>query len=1258
MLAGLGYALSVRMLTELTTVSAEVWPMAVAPWLVIPLAAAAPRGSPRRWAALSGLAFLMAGGTNAVASAAILPLGALYLLSRAPGPRRRSLAGWWAVSIVLASLWWAVPLLLLGRYSPPFLDWIENAAITTGRNDPTTVLRGATQWVAYLADVSGPTWPGGWQLLSRPLVVAATGALALLGFTGLLGRRVPERTFLVLVLCTGLVLTSLGHVSASGVGGLGAQAIQGLLDGPLAPLRNVHKFQPLVTLPLMVGLGHLLSRVLESSGVEPRRNPLRAPALAGSVAVVIAVAATPAITGALVGGRSYAEIPGYWRDAAQWLDERQTGRALVIPAASFGVFLWGRTQDEPLQALEAGSWGVRDAVPLSSAGNIRLLDEIQRHLDAGAGSPGLAPALARSGVRWLVVRNDLDTRAARSTRPILLHQALEASPGLELVTTFGPLLSTFDASSGFADGGLLRTYPAVEVFAVQPDTATVDGRVALRRASAVTRISGSTEALVDVLGGDLLRSGAAIMAGDEVPPGAGVAGILTDTYRRSEANFGAVTNQYSQTLTDTDPFLSPRPVHDYLPVDPEGRQGQARLEGAAAVTASSSGSSPFALRGRSQAAQPWAALDGDPATAWISGDYLPAVGQWWQVDLAAPREVRSVDVSLVVGNRVGPAPAKLAVITDAGRTEVDVRDASRPQTIALDPGGMTGSVRIEALAVRGGGAGLGFGLAEVSIPGVEVARPVVLPAAAADGGITLSARSMGREGCAAADTAIVCDPDLASPGEERAGIDRVVDVVQGGRYRVEARLRPRPGPSLDAYLAAPADAMRVTASSQVTPDPAVRAQAAADGQSRTTWIAAAADPEPTLDLVLPAAQRVGGLRIQTAADAPASRPLEVQVTVDGVPRTMYLDSEGLVRFPAVTAQRISLRFGAVNPVRSIDSATGASRILPVGVTEVILQGGPDTRMRQSPSEPVVTGCATGPTLLVDGAQASATRVSTTAGAILEGDAALAQGCSATITLAPGVHRVRVRPTAQWLVEQVTLVPEQERSVTTAPDRPRVRSWAATSRAVEVPGDPGALLLETTENFNAGWQATLDGVTLAPLRVDGWRQAFLVPAGASGTVALTYTPDRLYRAGLSVGLVAVLVLVILAAVPTRRAGPRSIGPADLPRATVAAPILAALMIGGPLGLLTSAGAYLLGVLGARRRPQRPGGRSPVRVLGIVGLGASLAAQALYPWPGRIEVGRAFDLAMVIGPALALGALAFVGHRSGGPGEGPAARSGAS
>ncbi|UUZ58849.1 DUF3367 domain-containing protein [Nocardioides sp. B-3] len=79
---------------------------------------------------------------------------------------------------------------------------------------------------------------------------------------------------------------------------------------------------------------------------------------------------------------------------------------------------------------------MRNAVPLVPAGNIRMLDEIEKSLARGAGGPGLSSYLARAGISHVVVRNDL-VRSDAVADPILVHQALDHSPGLELVADFG-----------------------------------------------------------------------------------------------------------------------------------------------------------------------------------------------------------------------------------------------------------------------------------------------------------------------------------------------------------------------------------------------------------------------------------------------------------------------------------------------------------------------------------------------------------------------------------------------------------------------------------------------------------------------------------------------------------------------------------------------------------------------------------------------------------------------------------------------------
>ena len=53
-------------------------------------------------------------------------------------------------------------------------------------------------------------------------------------------------------------------------------------------------------------------------------------------------------------------------------------------------------------------------------------------------------------------------------------------------------------------------------------------------------------------------------------------------------------------------------------------------------------------------------------------------------------------------------------------------------------------------------------------------------------------------------------------------------------------------------------------------------------------------------------------------------------------------------------------------------------------------------------------------------------------------------------------------------------------------------------------------LEVNENFNAGWRAAIDGRTLLPVQLDGWKQAWVLPAGTSGVVTLNYQPAATYR----------------------------------------------------------------------------------------------------------------------------------------------------
>ena len=144
--AGFAYALSPRILTHARSHLGRGLAQALAPWVLVPLVLGPRRGSPRRAALLSALAVAAVGGVNAAATFAVIPLGAVWLLTREPGT-----ASSFADDVVArCSCSWARPggwcrCSCSGGYSPPFLDYIETAAVTTV---PDHALRRAARHVA------------------------------------------------------------------------------------------------------------------------------------------------------------------------------------------------------------------------------------------------------------------------------------------------------------------------------------------------------------------------------------------------------------------------------------------------------------------------------------------------------------------------------------------------------------------------------------------------------------------------------------------------------------------------------------------------------------------------------------------------------------------------------------------------------------------------------------------------------------------------------------------------------------------------------------------------------------------------------------------------------------------------------------------------------------------------------------------------------------------------------------------------------
>ena len=1327
--AGVLYALAPRMLGDLGSISSEVWPVALAPWVLLPVIRVLQgRMSPRRGGAGAALALALMGAVNAVATAAACLPAILWWLMHRPGRTWGRLAAWWLPLSAAVCVWWAVPLVLLGRVSPPFLDHIESAEVTTRWSSVTEVLRGASTWVPFVSTdrVAGAA------ITSEPVFVLVTGAVAAVGVLGLLLRGMPARGRLLAIAAVGLVAMAAPWVGPAG-GGL-AETVRAFLDGSGAPLRNVHKFDPLLRLPLALGAAHLLAHLLTGINRGTARTAVAHPERDRSVAVAMvvvlagAVAVAPAWLGRLAPVGAHAAMPDHWPAAAAWLSENApvdrpggagadaddsadasdpaaTTRALVVPGASFGRQVWGVTRDEPLQPLAATPWAVRDSVPLQPAPAIRALDAVQRRLADGSPAPGMAATLASLGIGFLVVRNDL-AEDAGAPRPVLVHQALDGSPGLVRVATFGEPVGggtgegqTGDGQTGdddevvvLPDSGLRPAYPAIEIYRVDsrlgsdaaspgpPRSATAPYTVEVRDLPVVAGGPESLSRLDDLMAvRDTVGSPARVTRLLEVDaeaagvdpasdplarprPVASTSPVLTDSPTDRETDFGRLDHHSSAVRAEGDPRRSRGTVLDYAatvadtpPPLTRARWWDARVH--VSSSASDSAQTGPVRPGHSVAA----AVDGDPDTAWRSGGFGSAFGQWMEIELPEAVDRGLLRITLPVPE-VGPEVTALRIRTDAGTTTA-YPSGGNELVVALPPG-PTDSVRVTATGFADGGRGTYVEVSEIGLSSggedIPLMRVVALPDRPEDSrapsGWLLRQELGGRSDCvhvgspveglagAAEETgAVRCAPGLAIDPEEPHRFARLLDVPVDTAVTPQVLVRPRPGAALDDVLrgdpATRARQVRAVGESLVT-DPAGGPSAAVDGDRSTSWHAPDV-ASPTLDLRLPGRHLVGSLRLwlprSTAPAAPRVLTVDTGVQRERVDLTAIepaADGSLVIPLSADHTDTVSVRVDAAADVRTPDGAR-----VPTGISEVWVQDSSGARIGALPAangEPVTLACQDGP-LVVIGDRAVRTRLTTTRRDLLEGRAVPAEPCdSAPVPMAAGPVEVSVDPGQAFTVDTVGLVvvdtgsgtsggrttsrvpalggaPQATRAVTTL-------RWDASHREVHVPAAPRERVLVVPESVTPAWQARLvadDGsgpLDVRPVTVDGWKQGWVLPAAGSGaTLVLTVPLDAPYRLALLTGPFALaLVLLLLVLRGRDRAGAR----AEVRRARgvviVGATAVVGFAVAGPVGPGLTA-ALAAGALVASRRLGSARARELLVVGSGVGIVAGAALLARAPWP---------------------------------------------
>jgi len=1172
------FALSPRVLTTIGSISSETLPMMLAPWVLLPVILAL-RAQGRRpvrvLAAQAGVALALMGSVNAVATLTGFLPALIWWACHRPNRLWWRFSAWWLLATVLAVLWWVAALVLLGRVSPPFLDFIESSGVTTQWSSLIEVLRGTSNWTPFVA----PAATTGSSLVTSPVAILATTLVAAAGLAGLATRTMPARGRLVTMLLVGLVLLAAGY--AGGLGSPLAHQVQAFLDAGGAPLRNVHKLEPLIRIPLVLGLVGLLGRI-PLPGSAPRPVWIRAFAhpehdkrVAAGIVVLVALAVSTSLawTGRLTPPGTFSAIPQYWHDAADWLDTHNTGtptpgRVLVAPGSPFATQVWGTSHDEPLQVLGDSPWGVRDSVPLTPPQTIRALDSVQRLFAGGRPSPGLADTLARQGISYVVVRNDLDPESSRSARPILVHRAIEGSPGLDKVAQFGEPVGPGTLAGFVTDSGLRPRNQAVEIYRVDAGIAN-PGAPYFTDADHMARVDGAPEVLLRLderrrlLGEPQL--GPVLLTADATGAGLPASVVtVTDTPLARETDYGRVDDHSSSIRAAGQARHTHNRVPDY-PV-PGADTAFGGWTGGR-LTASSSASDATALPNVAPAASPAAAIDGDSATSWVSNSLQAAAGQWLQVDFDRP--VTNATITLTPSaTAVGAQVSRIQLSTVNGTTTLRIDEAGQPLTAAL-PYGETTWVRITATGTDDGSAGVQFGITDLSVTQYDAsgfAHPVDLrhtvlvsgpPAGSTVAGWDLGSELLGRPGCAEGPDGVHCAASMALVPEEPVNFSRTLTVPTPVSVTPSVWVRPRQGPKLANLIREPGTTVAHGDSDLV--DVPGSAFAATDGDPRTAWTAPQQVVQhgspATLTITLPEPTEVTGLRLTPSASPLPTHPTMVAVDLGDGPEVRQLTPREAGSSPDGPAgqQALTLKPRVTDTVTLslldwddvIDrTALGFDQLKPPGLAEVEVLGDDGQPITPADnvanrSRAVTVGCDAGPVIAVAGRFVH-TSIHTTVGSLLDGEPVAAKPCdTAPIALPAGQQQLLISPGPAFTVDGAALEGPRATGLPTATDRDTVvpastGAWGPGRREVHIRPTPKSRVLVVPESVNPGWVArTADGTRLTPVVVIGWQQGWVVPAGAAGTITLTFATNSLYRASLAGGLTLLPLLALLALWPDRR-----------------------------------------------------------------------------------------------------------------------------
>lgn len=1159
------------------------------PWLLL----AVHRGlrAPTGWRWPAAIALLVAasgGGVNGAVTAWML-LGPAVLIAYECWTGD---IGWRAVRgllvralplILLLNLWWLVAAWVQAGYGIDFLAFTEQPGTVWGTTSAAESIRLMGFWLSYVGiSFSGPPiayFDDSHTMLFAPAVVWATFLLPAAALGGYVWtRRWRYGPFFLLLALVGVLGMMAGFPDGTGLRH-GLIFTYNHLE-PVRFLRASYKVAPLLAVALACLGGAAVGEAWRRLGAAGR--PALRPVLGVATAAVLALAAWPLVTGVAQDAQvSWKRIPGAWTGAASGLgrDLPANARAVVLPGSQFAFYRWGGTVDPILPALTSRPVAERGAVPYADPHATELLTAIDDLVHQRRLVPGQLPGLLDLiGAGAVVVGTDSDRRRSDAPDPWQAAATLAGQGLTAPARRYGP---SRRVTAPAGDLGPAAVVPQVRRY----DRPAGHGLVRVAPAAAPVVVDGSATALAGLAAFGALPRERVLLAADRLAPAAiaptltaGSELVVADGNRRQAYAAARIEQSRGPTLP-ADRTVSEDGV--VLDVARQGSPAQTVqvLGGIAGVDAPASPAVPQFPEHR-----PFAALDGDPATAWLADRTLTPDRHALTVTFLAPRDVPYVDVL-----PYDDAGGTVRSVVVAGRTHPVHRGWNRLRVGARDVRSLTVAIGAVGPPAPGHTQSAG-GLRELRIPGVRATETLRLPVRTTDAvagrlapSVALSylfSRTTGDDPFTpAAPGATWSAATVEGRGDAERGLRRVFSVPAARAFGASAWVTVAAGVSdgeLDRLAGLRGGRGAARSSGRFLGRPGLRASSAFDGDPATAWIGpipAAGTPWLSWRAATPMTVRT--LRLDPARAA-VRRPSRVRLSWPGG-RTgpLAVRADGTVPLGrTVRATSMRLDVLATAPPPGAGPATRARRAVGIAAVRGIA-GAPVLRSPRTGRLALACGVAA---VAVDG-RTVPLRVTGTRAAFDAGTPLRATSCAAPLRLAAGTHRLTT-PAGPFAVYLLRLrSPSNAAGVAAAAVAPRRGGGAVLD-----PGTAGRGAREGTrvavrgpswlilgEGYSRGWHAWCQGRDLGePTLVDGYANGWRVGAGCRDA-HFAFAPNATARVAFWIsGVSALLALLVLAGAWWRARRRGDAGAADT------APDLPA---GGPIARLGWGRAAAAGLVGA-------------------------------------------------------------------------------